>query len=130
MKKFVKLLTFVALIFVGFACSKGAEAIEKAYTQAMRDASAIEVATTLCNGDIDCATLTTDESAKLGACLGYITYTGLYTNDFRAQVDMDRFNELLNAYSSIEQNMTESERAQITELTKSILEHRELPTLE
>ena len=108
-------------MFVAVSCSQGAAAIDKAYEQACQAASPEKVATTLCNGDIKCATLTSDEVAKLGAVLNYITYTGLYKANFEAQVDMYQFGKLLDSYRDIEQHQTSAEKLQIEEYTKNIL---------
>ena len=121
MIKLFQLFTFAFIAIMAFSCSQGAAAIDKAYEQACKAAPAEEIATTLCNGDIKCATLTSDEAAKLGAVLGYLTYHGMYSADFEAQVDMYQFGKLLEGYRELEKNMTGSEKLQIEELTKSIL---------
>ena len=123
MKKVFQFLLCGLLICVAASCSQGAAAIDKAYEQACKAAPAEEVATTLCNGDIKCSTLTSDEAAKLGAVLGYITYTGLYTANFEAQVDMHQFGDLLEGYREIERTQSGTERAKVAELTKNILEN-------
>ena len=118
-----KILSFVAcaLLFVMASCSQGAAAIDKAYEQACKAAPAEEIATTLCNGDIKCSTLTSEEAAKLGAVLGYLTYHGMYSADFEAQVDMHQFGDLLNGYRELEKNMTGTQRLEVEKLTKEIL---------
>lgn len=125
MKKLFQLFAIAILALTAVSCSQGAAAINKAYEQACKAAPAEEVATTLCNGDIKCATLTSDEAAKLGAVLGYITYTGLYSANFEAQVDMHQFGDLLDGYRELEKNMTGSERLKVEELTKEILVTRQ-----
>lgn len=125
MKKLISLIACSLLILVAASCSQGAAAIDKAYEQACQAAPAEKVATTLCNGDIKCETLTSDEVAKLGAVLGYITYTGMYSANFEAQVDMHQFGNLLDGYRNLEKNMTGDERLKIEELTKQILVTKE-----
>lgn len=109
------------IAIMAYSCSQGAAAINKAYEEALKTAPAEKVATTLCNGDIKCSTLTSDEAAKLGACIGYITYTGLYSANFEAQVDMYQWGKLIDQYRELENNMTSDERNKISELTKEIL---------
>ena len=121
MKKLIQLIACGLLLVVAAACSQGAEAIDKAYEQACKAASAEEVATTLCNGHIKCSTLTSEEGAKLGAVLGYITYTGMYSSNFEAQVDMHQFGDLLDQYRQYEHNQSDQERQKVAELTKNIL---------
>ena len=121
MKKLFQLLACGLLAILAWSCDQGAAAIDKAYDQALKSASAEEVATTLCNGDIKCETLTSDEAAKLGACIGYITYTGLYSSNFEAQVDMYQWGKLMDGYRALEKNQTGQERNKIEELTKAIL---------
>ena len=121
MKKVVYFFTCVIISLMAVSCSQGAAAIDKAYEQACDATSAITVATTLCNGDINCSTLTPDEACKLGAVLGYITYHGLYTRDFEAQVDMYQFKKLVEGYREIEKNQTGTERLKVEELTKQIM---------
>ena len=103
------------------SCSQGAAAINKAFDQACRAESPETVATTLCNGDIKCSTLTADEAAKLGACLGYITYTGMYSADFEAQVDMHQFGDLLDGYRELQRTQTSQDRKLVEEYTRQIL---------
>lgn len=119
MKKLLLVLASALFIVLISSCSQGAKAIDKAYEQACEASSAEKVATTLCNGDIKVATLTSEEYAKLGAVIGYITYTGMYSSNFEAQVDMHQFGDLLRQFRAHTQ--TPSERAQIDELTKKIL---------
>ena len=121
MKRLLQLFSLTLLLFVATSCSQGAAAIDKAYQQACEAAPAEKIATTLCNGDIKCATLTSEEAAKLGAVLGYLSYHGMYSADFEAQVDMHQFGDLLEGYRSLEKNMTGSDRLKIEELTKSIM---------
>lgn len=121
MKKLINLLASLLLVIVATSCDHGASAINKAYEQACQAAPVEKVATTLCNGDIQCATLTSDEAAKLGAVLGYITYNGMYSSNFEDQVDMHQFGKLLDGYRSIEKNMTGSDKLKVEELTKNIL---------
>ena len=120
MKKLINLIAGVFLVLVATACSQGAAAIDKAYDQACKAASAEEVATTLCNGDIKCTTLTSEEAAKLGAVIGYITYNGMYSANFEAQVDMHQFGDLLDNYRELERTMSGTERLKVEELTKNI----------
>lgn len=118
MKKLIQLLSLGVLLLVA-SCSQGAAAIDKAYEQACEAKSAETVATTLCNGDIKVPTLTSEEFAKLGAVIGYLTYTGMYSSNFEAQVDMYQFGNLLKAYRA--HNQTPDEKIQIEQLTKEIL---------
>lgn len=122
MKKLFTLLVCSIIMFVAASCDHGASAIDKAYEQACQAAPVEKVATTLCNGDIQCETLTTDEAAKLGAVLGYITYNGLYSSNFEDQVDMHQFGKLMDGYRQIEKNMTGTEKLKVQELTKNILD--------
>ena len=124
-----KILSFIAcaILFVMASCSQGAAAIDKAYEQACKAAPAEEIATTLCNGDIKCSTLTSEEASKLGAVLGYLTYHGMYSSNFEAQVDMHQFGDLLDSYRQIEKNMTGTEKNKIEEYTKNILVTANLP---
>ena len=121
MKKLFQLFALTLMVFVATSCSQGADAIDKAYQQACEAAPAEKIATTLCNGDIKCASLTSDEAAKLGAVLGYLSYHGMYSADFEAQVDMYQFGKLLDGYRNLEKNMTGTERLQIEKLTKEIM---------
>lgn len=121
MKKLFQLLGLTLLVFVATSCSQGAAAIDKAYQQACEAAPAEKIATTLCNGDIKCETLTSDEAAKLGAVIGYLSYHGMYSSDFEAQVDMYQFGHLLDGYRELEKNMTGTERNKMEELTKAIM---------
>lgn len=121
MKRIFQFLACAVLVLIAASCSQGAAAIDKAYEQACKAAPAEEVATTLCNGDIKTSTLTSEEAAKLGAVLEYITYNGLYSSNFEAQVDMHQFGDLLDGYRKLQQNMTGTERLRIEELTKEIL---------
>lgn len=121
MKKIIQLLTCCLLVLAATSCSQGAAAIDKAYDQACKAEPAEKVATTLCNGDIKCLTLTSDEITKLGAVLNYITFNGLYTANFEDQVDMYQFGNLLDSYREAEKNFTGTERLKIEELTKNIL---------
>lgn len=127
MKKLLQLLACGLLVLIAASCSQGASAIDKAYEQACKAASAEEVATTLCNGDIKCSTLTSDEIAKLGAVLSYITYTGMYSANFEDQVDMYQFGKLMDDYRQIEQHQTSSEKIKMDELIKNILVTSDLP---
>lgn len=120
MKKLLQLFACALMIFVATSCSQGANAIDKAYEQACEAQPVEKVATTLCNGNINCATLTSDESAKLGAVLGYITYRGMYSNNFEDQVDMHQFGDILNGYRELEKNMTGTEKLKMEEYTKNI----------
>lgn len=120
MKKLFQLFTLTLLVFIVSSCSQGAAAIDKAYQQACEASPAEKIATTLCNGDIDCMTLTSDEAAKLGAVLQYLSFHGMYSADFEAQVDMYQFGKLVDGYRNLEKNMTGSERLKIEELVKNI----------
>ena len=121
MKRLFQLLACGILMIFAVACSQGAAAIDKAYEQACEAAPAEKIATTLCNGDIKCATLTSDEAAKLGAVLQYLQYHGMYSANFEAQVDMYQFGNLLKDYKNIEVNQTSDEKLKVEELTKNIL---------
>lgn len=125
MKKLLQLLACAVLVMVAASCSQGAKAIDKAYEQACQAAPPEKVATTLCNGDIKVSTLTSEEYAKLGAVIGYLTYTGMYSSNFEAQVDMHQFGDLIRAYR--DHNETPDERRQIEELTRNILLQAPLP---
>ena len=121
MKKLLQLFSLTLLLFIASSCSQGAAAIDKAYQQACEAAPAEKIATTLCNGDIKCSTLTSEEAAKLGAVIGYLSYHGMYSSNFEAQVDMHQFGDLLNGYRNLEKNMTGSDRLRVEELTKNIM---------
>lgn len=121
MKKLFQLLGCAVLAMAASSCSQGSAAIDKAYEEACQAAPAEKVATTLTNGHIKCSTLTSDEAAKLGAVLGYITYTGLYSSNFEAQVDMHEFGELLDGYRSLETRQTGEDRALVEQYTREIL---------
>ena len=121
MKKIIQFVTLSLLVFVVASCSQSSAAIDKAYQEACKASSAEEVATTLCNGDIKVNNLSSEEFTKLGAVLGYITYTGLYSSNFEAQVDMYQFGNLLDEYRTKEQTLSDSEKTQILDLTKQIL---------
>ena len=121
MKKLFQLFALTMLVFVATSCSQGAAAIDKAYQQACEAAPAEKIATTLCNGDIKCETLTSEEAAKLGAVIGYLSYHGMYSSNFEAQVDMYQFGHLLDGYRNLEKNMTGTDRNRIEELTKAIM---------
>lgn len=125
MKKLFQLLTCAILVFAAASCSQGASAIDKAYEEACKAAPAEKIATTLCNGDIKCATLTSEEACKLGAVLGYLSYHGMYSADFEAQVDMHQFGDLLEGYRNLEKNMTGTDRLRIEQLTKDIMVNQE-----
>lgn len=127
MKKILQIFACALLVLVAASCNNGVAAIDKAYEQACQAAPAEKVATTLCDGHIQCSTLTSDEAAKLGAVLGYITYTGLYSANFEDQVDMHQFGDLLDSYRQIEKNMTGTEKNKIEEYTKNILVTANLP---
>lgn len=125
MKKLLQLFACALLVFMAASCSQGAAAIDKAYQQACEAAPAEKIATTLCNGDIKCETLTSEEASKLGAVLGYLSYHGMYSADFEAQVDMHQFGDLLKGYRILEKNMTGDERLRIEQLTKDIMVNQE-----
>ena len=116
MKKLFQILVCAVLV-VAASCSHGAKAINEAFNEACKAEPVEKVATTLCNGEIDCATLTTDEAAKLGAVLGYITYTGMYSANFEDQVDMYQFGKLLDGYREIEKD---TDKQLIEQYTKEI----------
>lgn len=124
MKKILHFLALTLLVVVAASCSHGAKAINKAFEQACEAKSPIEVAMTLCNGDIKCATLTTDEKAKLGAVLGYITYTGMYSADFQAQVDMYEFGRLMKEYEALDLRKDGSDQKLIDKYTQQIFTTR------
>lgn len=119
MKKLIQLLVCGLLVVAGASCSRGVAAIDKAYEQACEARSAETVAETLCNGDIQVATLTSEQIAKLGAVLEYLTYTGMYSANFEAQVDMHQLGALLRRYRA--HNLTPDEKIQIDSLTRAIL---------
>lgn len=119
MKKFIQLLGCLLLTLAASSCSQGAKAIDKAYQQAGEAAPAEKIATTLCNGDIKVSTLTSEEYAKLGAVLEYLTFNGMYSANFEAQVDMYQFGHLLRDYRQRQQ--TPDERIQIDKLTRDLL---------
>lgn len=119
MKKIFKFLAFSLIVFIAVSCSQGAAAIDKAYEQACGAAPSEKVAMTLCNGDIKVSTLTSEEYAKLGAVIGYLTYTGMYSANFEAQVDMYEFGKLLREYK--EHVQTPDEKLKIEELTKELI---------
>lgn len=119
MKKIFKMMAFAIIALVAMSCSQGATAIEKAYEEACGAAPAEKIATTLTNGHIKVETLTTEEYAKLGAIIEYLTYNGMYSSNFEAQVDMHDFGALLRAYRQHQQ--TPSERLQIDQLTRELL---------
>lgn len=121
MKKIFQLLACALMIFTATSCSQGAAAIDKAYEQASKAEPVEKIATTLCNGDIKCSTLTTEEAAKLGAVLGYITFHGMYSSNFEAQVDMHQFGDLLQGYRNLETHMTGTDRALVEEYTRGLL---------
>ncbi|MCH5225346.1 MAG: hypothetical protein J1D77_05070 [Muribaculaceae bacterium] len=120
MKKLIRLLFMSLIVIVAASCSHGAKAIDKAYEQACEGQSSEKVAMTLCNGDIQCATLTSDEAAKLGAVLGYVTFTGLYTADFQAQVDMYEFGKLMKDYKQLELRQDGTDKQLIEKYTQQI----------
>lgn len=118
-----RLLQFVAcglLLLVAAACSHGAKAVNKAFDQACEAQSAEKVAMTLCNGDIDVATLSSDEAAKLSAVLGYIEYTGMYTANFQAQVDMYEFGKLMEQYRALKLRQDGTDQKLIEDYTRQI----------
>lgn len=120
MKKLLSIMAGFVLMIIASSCSQGASAINKAYDQACEAEPSEKVATTLCNGNINCYTLTSDEAAKLGAVLGYITYTGMYSANFEAQVDMHQFGDLLDHYREIEKDFTGTQKQQMEEYVKNI----------
>lgn len=119
MKKIIQLFALSLLVFVAASCSQGAAAIDKAYEQACGAAAPEKVATTLCNGDIKVNTLTSEEFSKLGAVIEYLTYTGMYSANFEAQVDMYQFGNLLRDYRA--HTPTADEKLQIEKFTKDLL---------
>ena len=120
MKKLFYLLA-CSIMIMAAACSQGASAVNKAYEQAQKGENPEKVATTLCNGQIDCSALSTDEVNKLGACIGYVTATGLFSSNFQDQVDMHQFGDLLEGYRKVEMNQTDAQKEQIMEMTKQLL---------
>ena len=117
MKKIFQLLFCSLLVIVAASCSQGAAAVDKAFQQACQAEPSEKIATTLCNGDIKCETLTSDEAAKLGAVLDYLANHGMYSANFEAQVDPYQFGHLLDSYRSIEKNV---DRRQLNEYVKEI----------
>lgn len=131
MKRIYQFLLLSVVMLLAASCSQGAAVIDKAFKQACEGDSSEKVAMTLCNGDIKCSTLTTDEASKLGAVLGYITYTGLYTANFQAQVDMYEFGKLMEDYKALELRQDGTDKNLIEEYTKQIFETRpDLPPSE
>ncbi|MCH5230396.1 MAG: hypothetical protein J1F43_01205 [Muribaculaceae bacterium] len=126
MKKFFQFLALSLMMVVAVACSQGSAAINKAFDEACQAQSAEKVATTLCNGHIKCSTLTPDEAAKLGAVLGYITFTGMYSANFNAQVDMHEFGKLLDEYKALQLRQDGTDKQLIEEYTKQIFSTRTL----
>ena len=120
MKKIFLFLSFGILLMLAASCSQGASAIDKAYQEACAAAPAEKIATTLCNGNISCPTLTTDENAKLGAVLDYLANHGMYSANFEAQVDMYQFGKLLDSYRAVQQNKDGSDRILIENYLKNI----------
>lgn len=127
MKKLIQLLACALFVAVASSCSQGAAAIDKAFEQACEAQPCEKVATTLCNGNIKCSTLTSEQAAKLGAVLGYITYTGMYSANFEDQVDIHQFGDLLNQYREIERTQTSQDRKLVEEYTRQILTTLPLP---
>ena len=121
MKRLLQFMSGGLLMILAASCSHGAKAINEAYEEACKAFPSEKIATTLCNGEIKCNTLTSDEAAKLGAVLDYLTNHGLYSADFEAQVDMYQFGHLLDGYRELEKNMTGTERNKMEELTKAIM---------
>lgn len=120
MKKIFQFLFVTLVMVVATSCNHGAAAIDKAFEQACGGESSEKVAMTLCNGDIQCSTLNADESAKLGAVLGYITYTGLYSADFQDQVDMSRFGKLLDDYKELSLRQDGADKKLLEDYIKQI----------
>lgn len=105
MKKIFQLLACGFLALAAASCSQGATAINKAFEEAGKAEPSEKIATTLCNGEIKCSTLTSDELAKLGAVLDYLQNHGMYSANFEAQVDMYQFGNLLQDYRNVEKNV-------------------------
>lgn len=120
MKKIFQTLACGLLLLGAAACSQGAAAVDKAYQQACEAAPAEKIATTLCNGEINCYTLTSDEAAKLGAVIEYLQNHGMYSANFEAQVDMYQFGKLLEHYREIENKQTSDQRIQKEEYLKDL----------
>ena len=120
MKKVFQFLAIGILLIMAASCSQGANAIDKAYQEACQAEPSEKIATTLCNGNISCATLTNDENAKLGAVLDYLANHGMYSANFEAQVDMYQFGKLLDSYRSVQQNKTGSDRILMDNYIKNI----------
>ena len=127
MKKIFQLLSVCMLMLVAVSCGQGATAVNNAYDEALKASSPEKVATTLCNGHINVTSLSEDEYAKLGACLGYITFTGMYSSNFEAQVDMHQFGDLLDAYRDREKTQTDEGRKLTEEYTRNILVANPVP---
>ena len=120
MKKILQLIACALFVFVGASCSQGSAAIDKAYQEACQAAPAEKIATTLCNGDINCKTLTSDENAKLGAVIDYRSNHGMYSANFEAQVDMYQFGKLLDDYRAVQANKDGSDRILLDNYIKNI----------
>ena len=105
MKRFLQLMSCGLMLIVAVACSHGAKAINEAYNEACKGMPAERIAGTLCDGEIKCETLTTDEAAKLGAVIDYLMNHGMYSANFEAQVDPYQWGKLLQHYRSIEKNV-------------------------
>lgn len=119
MKKIFQLLGCAILLVVAASCARGAAAIDKAYQQACEAQPVEKVAETLCNGGIQVPTLTSEQYAKLGAVIGYLTYNGMYSANFEDQVDMHQFGVLIRAYRM--RTPTSSERLEIDSLTRELV---------
>ena len=105
MKKIFKFLACGLIAVVAMSCSHGAKAINEAFNEACGGEPSEKIAGTLCDGEIKCETLTTDEAAKLGAVIEYLMNHGMYSADFEAQVDPYQLRKLLDGYRSIEKNV-------------------------
>lgn len=120
MKRFFQLITCSLLVILAVACAQGNAAINKAYDEALKAKSAIEVATTLCNGQIDCQKISGEEAAKLGALLDYIAINGLKDANFRAQVDMYQFGNLVDGFRERQSSLTPEDLEQMKQFTQEI----------
>lgn len=124
MKKLFQLMAAALLVIVVASCSQGAKAVNEAYEEACKAEPSEKIATTLCNGEIKCETLSVDELAKLGAVLDYLANHGMYSANFEAQVDMYQFGRLLDSYRSVEKNV---ERVQLNNYVREINIAQPLP---
>ena len=105
MKRLLQFMSGGLLMILAASCSHGAKAINEAYDEACKAFPSEKIASTLCNGEIDCKTLTADEAAKLGAVIDYLQNHGMYSANFEAQVDPYQLGKLLEGYRNISKNV-------------------------